>query len=271
MNQCIKCGREIPQGELFCLECSMNPDTTPLDAPHAPRIEGRMQTPRPVKQVPQRPAAPVHPQKPKSRRKLVVAFVVVCLLLAASVAMQLRQYGSMQTKENRIRAKEADLALRETEIDELYEQVDSLNDQLEATKATVTAKEAEIDELASRLAASQSSQSQGEYDLSTKQQELERLEEENKELLALSDDLEKQIDELKKTISQQEQSLKAAEKDQTKADFLDTYVVFVENDKTGYYHTYDCENFAKSSFWAYSRKLAEAQGFRPCPVCGGTP
>ena len=25
MNQCIKCGVEIPEGELFCIECSLNP------------------------------------------------------------------------------------------------------------------------------------------------------------------------------------------------------------------------------------------------------
>lgn len=271
MSQCIKCGREVPRGELFCLECSMNPDTTLPDAVSFPAAEGVMQAPRPVKRVPRQPAAPVKPQKKKPGKKLIVAFVAVCLLLAASVALQLRQYGSIQVKENRIRAKEADLALRETEIDELYEQVDSLTEQLNEVKETITVKEAEIQELANRLAESQSSQSQGEYDLTTKQQELDRLEEENQELLALSDDLEGQIDDLKKTVSQLEQSLKDAEADQVKADFLDTYVVFVENDKSGYYHTYDCENFPKSSFWAYSRKLAEAQGFQPCPVCGGTP
>ena len=25
MNTCIKCGREIPDGELFCRECALNP------------------------------------------------------------------------------------------------------------------------------------------------------------------------------------------------------------------------------------------------------
>lgn len=270
MNQCIKCGKEIPQGELFCLECSMTPETNAFDRPRPAQSLGRMQTPHPVKRAPVRPA-PVQQAKPKPRRKLVAAFVVVCLLLAGSVGVQVWQQGDMKTKENRIRAKEADLSLRETEIEELHTQVETLTSQLEQTKIQVEDKEQEIQDLMDRLAASQSSQSQGEYDLTTTQQELERLEEENKQLLVLADDLESQIDTHKKTISQLEQEVKDAQEYKTKANFLDNYVVFVENDKTGYYHTYDCEDFAKSSFWAYSRKLAEAQGFQPCPNCGGTP
>ena len=54
-----------------------------------------------------------------------------------------------------------------------------------------------------------------------------------------------------------------------KADFMDSYVVFVNNNGTGYYHRYDCGNFTRSNFWAYSRKLAENYGYTPCPVCGG--
>ena len=42
-----------------------------------------------------------------------------------------------------------------------------------------------------------------------------------------------------------------------------------EDDGTGLYHSYDCEHFTKSKFWAYSRRLAEANGYHPCPLCGG--
>ena len=56
-----------------------------------------------------------------------------------------------------------------------------------------------------------------------------------------------------------------------KLSWIDAYVVYVENDGSNHYHTYDCGSFARNSFWAYSRKLAEAQGFHPCPVCKGTP
>lgn len=273
MSQCIKCGREIPQGELFCLECSMNPDPSVTPRPRQEQPAGRMQAPRPVKRQQPRSAPAPAParEKPRKRRGLIVALVLVSLLLVASTVMQILQMGTRRAEENRLRAKEADLALREAEVEDLHTQVDDLTKQLDALNVTIADKEQEIQDLMSRLADSKSSQSQGEYDLSTAQQELVRLEEENKQLLALSDDLKEQINTHKKTITELENQVKAAKAYETKSKFLDTYVVFVENDKTGCYHTYDCANFAKSSFWAYSRKLAEAQGFTPCPTCGGTP
>ena len=54
-----------------------------------------------------------------------------------------------------------------------------------------------------------------------------------------------------------------------KSKFLDAYVVFVEKDKSNVYHRYACSAFAKKSFWAYSRKLAESLGYKPCPNCFG--
>ena len=51
--------------------------------------------------------------------------------------------------------------------------------------------------------------------------------------------------------------------------FMDSYVVFIEDDGTGNYHRYDCGKFSKKNFWAYSRKLAERQGYTPCAQCFG--
>lgn len=54
-----------------------------------------------------------------------------------------------------------------------------------------------------------------------------------------------------------------------KADFLDNYIVFIQDDSTNYYHSYDCEKFTSSSFWAYNRSLAKSHGYTACPSCGG--
>ena len=54
-----------------------------------------------------------------------------------------------------------------------------------------------------------------------------------------------------------------------KADFLDSYIVFVQDDNTNYYHSYDCPKFNSSTFWAYNRSLAKSQGYIACPSCGG--
>ena len=277
MNQCIKCGKEIPQGELFCLECSLNPGSTLFDdRPRAERHaapKGRMQTPVPVKRVPIQNVQPGRAPQPAKQKRggLVAALVIVSLLLAVCVGFVLTQYGNLLVEKNRIRAKEADLELRRTEIESLYDQLETLTATLDENKIVIAAKETEIQDLSKRLAESQSSQNQGAYDLTTAEKELLRLENENKELLSLADELELEIDELTKAAAALEYELDQAEAYKVKSDFLDSYVVFVENDETNVYHTYDCSKFSKRNFWAYSRKLAEAQGFIPCPTCGGAP
>ena len=277
MNHCIKCGKEIPEGELFCLECSLNAGSTQFDG--AARAErhaapkGRMQTPVPVKRAPVQQVQPVRqvPAKKKSGRGAAIALVIISLLLALSVGYTATQYGNLLVERNRLRTKEADLSLRQSEIDDLYDQLKSLTVELDEAKITIAAKEEEIQDLTRRLAASQSSQNQGAYDLTTAEQELARLQTENRDLLEMTDELDEQITELKKQKAGLEADLKAASEYKTKADFMDAYVVFVENNGSGYYHTYDCTDFTRSNFWAYSRKLAEAQGFAPCPTCGGRP
>jgi len=102
---CIKCGKQIPEGELFCIECSLNPldltfDEPRQSAPRYPAPKGRMQTPQPVK----RPAPqPVGPQRPpakggkssKTGKKsggnggLKAALAIVSVLLAASLGFLL--------------------------------------------------------------------------------------------------------------------------------------------------------------------------------------
>lgn len=269
MNQCIKCGKEIPDGELFCLECSLNPGSTAFEQAHSPEHhampKGRMQTPKPVK----RPPAPAPEREPKkSRRGLSAALVAAILLLAASVGFQVWQYSSLRVEKNRLLAREADLTARQSETEQLQTQLTDLLQQVADLETAIDMKDQDIQSLKSQLSSSQSDKTQGQYDLSTKEQELERLEDENRELLALSDDLQLRLDQMEQAQKDLKSQLAAV---RAKADFMDSFVVFVEDDGTRHYHTYDCANFAKSKFWAYSRKLAEAQGYTPCPVCGGTP
>ena len=52
-----------------------------------------------------------------------------------------------------------------------------------------------------------------------------------------------------------------------KLQFYDQYIVFVEDDGTNLYHTYDCFKFVKESFWAYNVDAAFENGYDPCPYC----
>mgnify|MGYP001699960867 CR=1 FL=1 len=61
MNTCIKCGREIPDGELFCRECALNPGAISEDGHAMPAPRGKMQ--KPVVQPP-KPKPNSIPTKP---------------------------------------------------------------------------------------------------------------------------------------------------------------------------------------------------------------
>ena len=275
MNQCIKCGKEIPEGELFCIECSLNPGS-PMFEDHAaerhPAPKGKMQTPKPVKKAPvQTPVQAAPKQKKSGGKGLAAALCIVSLLLAASLGLWVWQYGSIQVEKNRLRTKEADLILRQSELETLQAQVDTLNTQLAEAEATIEAKDEEIRDLEAQLSSSKSSQSQGQYDLTAMEKELEAMEEEKAQLETDYADLQQQLNDLNEAKTTLEAALEVARGYKIKSDFMDSYVVFVENNNSGVYHTYDCEKFTKSNFWAYSRKLAEAQGFTACPICGGTP
>ena len=109
--------------------------------------------------------------------------------------------------------------------------------------------------------------------MTTQKTELEKLQKDNETLQTSIDSLNEQNDKLSGSVdaltdeNKQLSALNVVYSE--KAKFLDTYVVFVENDGTRLYHKYDCSHFARKSFWAYSRKLAEKYGFTACPYCFG--
>lgn len=50
-------------------------------------------------------------------------------------------------------------------------------------------------------------------------------------------------------------------------EFIDEYVVFIEDDGTDYYHHYDCNRFIGASFWVLNVNAAIVDGYEPCPLC----
>lgn len=271
MNHCIKCGRQISEGELFCTECGLNPGSSLFEEPR-PAPVGRMQTPVPRKPAP-RPVAVAEPErktkKPKGQRVqkprnrgLKTAFAIVCILLVLVTGFVVYEFADIKVERTRLETKEADLLIREQEKEELELQIEELNRQIEDLNRIIEEKDTEIQELRVQLMGSQSSQSQSQYDLTTIQMELDRLTEENKQLLLLEEEKESRIKELTGQLT-------AMAEHEEKSAFLDKYVVFVVNDDSRVYHTYDCERFTKKDFWAYSRKLAESNGFTACPTCQG--
>ena len=256
MNTCIKCGRPIADGELFCAECSLNPYDFTDDAPAhaAPKTQppGRLQAPvRRSKASVAAPPAPAPHKKPRVGMALLAFLTLASLVFAGWCLLKdSSRRVALQLREEAVAQQEADLANLQTECDNLADKLAAANDEL-STKNDL------IKTLQENINTAESAANQTQYDLTTQQNELEKL----------SQSLEDKQSELNTLQERYDTLLTTAATDRQAADFLRTYVVLVENDGTGLYHRYGCSNFAGKTFWAYSRKLAEKSGFKPCPNC----
>lgn len=260
---CLRCGREIPDGELFCRSCAQTPiarqDAADKQAP--PRTPAAAARPA----APKRPAQP-QAAVPRRRRRLIVPLILSLLLCAGLAAECWHLYHQMSIQRANYRVKEANLTLRENELSGLEDDCEAARAELETAQAELVARDAEIETLQMTIREHESAMSQSEYDFSEAQKTIETLTAENE---ALTAELDSQMQDAAAVQSQLDSLTSRYELVRAKADFMDTYVVFVNNDGSGLYHSYSCANFTKSSFWAYSRKLAENYGFTACPVCGG--
>lgn len=73
-------------------------------------------------------------------------------------------------------------------------------------------------------------------------------------------------DDVDKLESEQESAAKILKLSIEKAAFLDKYIAIIETGNV--YHKHGCEELDEnSSFIAYNIKIAEAQGYKPCPKC----
>lgn len=153
---CIKCGKEIPDGELFCVECGLNPSVSLLNKERPgeryPAPKGRMQTPVPVRRAAPQPMGPMPSDRKRSGgRGLKIALAVVTLLLAAVVGLVAWQYDDFCAQRDRLQVKEADLIIREQELDALNAEIEDLNDQLEDANTIIADRDLKIQDLQSQL------------------------------------------------------------------------------------------------------------------------
>lgn len=246
MNTCIKCGRNIPDGELFCTTCSKSPVIAELDMGSRPAPQKR---PAPPRQPAPPRTVPVQ-QKPAKHRSITVVLIIALVVV---LALFLWQQIGLQAEKNRARTMQEEAQRQFLTLEQTQDDLEEAEETLEKLEQTIKIKDDEIKALTSQLADSRSSQNQGAYDLSNMEKELSTLQEE--------------YDTLKEEYDLMVEAVEAAAKYKDKAAFLDKYVVFVVNDGSKRYHTYDCELFTHANFWTYSPKLAEAQGFTACPKC----
>lgn len=267
MTTCIKCGREIPDGELFCPACSLNPGAEGAPAKHPlPAQPGRMQQPVRQQSAP-RPAPAKTEPEPQPKRTGRVPLVIASLLAVLGIGLAVWQFATLETQRRRLRLREEGLAEREKQLVSMQTEIDELTAALAEAEDASAAQTLEIEDLTASLNRVERSVSQSQYDLTEQQKTLEEANADNETLTSQVTALEQANEKLEKDYGAlQKQS--AAQSEQIR--FFDSYVVFVEDDGTGRYHKYACAGFLKKNFWAYSRKLAEKQGYTPCPVCFGS-
>ena len=139
MTTCIKCGKEIPDGELFCAECGLNPGAaTSRPRPSAAAQPGRMQTPvrrtespKSSEKQPQEPTGK-RPAKPEKKEKRPGRALPVCARIVAAVSLGLAiwQFSGRARQRRAIRLREDDLAEREKRLSTLETQIDDLTAEL---------------------------------------------------------------------------------------------------------------------------------------------
>lgn len=244
MANCVRCGRPAKEGEKLCAACSR------------------------------------HEQGPRLPKSILVTLIVLSLVAAGALAVIVAQLLNAHSQRVSLRLREEALDAREKEYASVQTRLEETEDALSEAKQTLLTREEEISSLQSSLSKAESESSQSQYDLNAQKSELERLQQENEALTEQlsqmeedaktageeKDALTEELDSLQKENEKLKENQNSLEE---KSKFLDAYVVFVEKDKSSVYHRYACSAFAKKSFWAYSRKLAESLGYKPCPNCFG--
>ena len=233
--------------------------------------------------VPPKPASrTARSSKTKAPRWLVALTIVLAIVAAAAIGGFL--YVMTHTDNLRVQAQKAQMekSAAEATLADTESQLETLQEKYQTEKDNSDALSSQVDDLNSQLRDMKSSVSQAEYDKTAAQQELENTKDQMQSLSDSVADLTQQLEDANtelETAKSQQQALQDANNTLTqenaayedKVGFYDTYVVFVMlGSENKYYHKYDCKNFDKRNFVAYSTKLAEANGYSPCPICCGS-
>ena len=153
---CIKCGREIPEGELFCAACSLAPAHKEAAHPPAARQQ-RKPTKRAAPLPPSKRPVQKRPAEPEKKRSLraAVAIVLLSLMLALSLTYIGLSYNRLAQDRGRLRTREADLQVRENEIAGLEREWETMSQQLAAAQESEKKLRAEVERLSRQLNDSQ--------------------------------------------------------------------------------------------------------------------
>ena len=232
---CLRCGRQIAEGASFCDACA---ETVAKPLEESPFLSTRIilparrtarPAPKPLPEKKKKKGSDDAPGKPGRLIAAVVLLSVCCVLLTAACGYGAKLWFDGRREHNTLLAAQ--------------EENTRLQQEINANKMLGSDIDLSVREL---------------------QEENLRLSEENTTYAERVKTLEQEQKKLNSRIDALENENAALSE---KSGFVDRHVVFIENDGTGYYHSYSCPRFKKQSYWAYSTNLAISQGYEPCPDC----
>ena len=229
--KCLRCGTELKDSTVFCSECNK---VTSVPLPSSPYMSKKIILPKRTASQSTKKQEAKKPVKKESRTGPWVLTTLLLLLLSGVLLLQ----GTYIYKEKlRLSGELSRLQTVENECVRLTEL-------LRQSEEEVSALEEELSELAS-----------GSY-LEVR----EDLKEAQSTIQTLTADLAR----AKEAQSALEARLELLLE---KTDFLDSHIVFLQDDNTNVFHSYDCEKFTHHGYRAYNKQQALSLGYTPCPDC----
>lgn len=258
---CVRCGKQIPDGEIFCEACA----SAPLPAGEKPVSSSAASVSRTRTRKPAR--------RKGGRGGLIVAVILLLLIAGASLWYTYQMFQSVRHQQATMRVQEANLSEREYALSGQLEENERLEAAIAEAQQTEASLRSQIADLQAKLKGNESSVNQSQYDLDAAMKRMETMQTSLDTATAALTELNEEKDKLQESFDELEKAYDAMkdkfETQSEKLDWIDAYVVYVENDGSNYYHTFECSKFKRQSFWVYNRKLAENKGYTACPICGG--
>ena len=269
--KCIRCGRTLAEGNTFCDEC-LKEVGQPLEESQylSTRVTLPNRAKRPVRRTEKRTERRKETReenkapRPKKLIRATVILSLLCLMLAAACGYGLTQYQNWHRDRNRLRVQQ--------------EEYERLSAELEKTQQSLSEAEAGQASLREELSDAKRSAERLEEDINSYRVQsaevdlaVRELQSANLRLTQELQDAEERADTLDRRLSNSTQRISELNSRlselQEKSDFVDEHIAFVENDRTKYYHRYECTYFKKQSYWAFGVTTARARGYTPCPYC----
>lgn len=222
------------------------------------------------------PAAP-----PKALHRMKVLAIVLSGLAVVSIAVAVFVVVTTSSLRVQLNKAQKEATTAQGSVDSLETQVTELTQQLETAKAENGTLSQQVTDLTGQVGDLETTINQSQYDKEAAERDLKEAKASlteaqdaktalEAELASAKDSLTAAQDELSTVKEENETLTNQVSSYQDEISFYDAYVVFVMlGSSEKYYHKYNCSHFTQRNFLAYSTKLAEANGYAPCPDCIG--